>query len=118
MTPEQKQFLHDVMTDAYESGIGYWAAARNRKRDSDLNYLEYEVAEAGDYDEVNRTWHRITPEVIDAAIQKILSGKVQIRRDIAAQFVGYPGNIDNCDYDAEGADCAVQIAAFGEIVFG
>jgi hypothetical protein len=120
-TPEQRQFLYDVMTTAAEGGSNYWATWQNVKRDAELNYLEYEVADSG---EGHLEWHHITPETIHEAILKMVNGATGkdgnplVGRHIAAQFAGYPNALDSTDHDAEGADCAVQIAAFGEVVFG
>jgi hypothetical protein len=112
---ERQQFLHDVMCTAFEGGCNYWAEGRNVERDAELNYLSYELRGAGSVDEA---WHKVTPQLIDLAIQRVLDGSIKVRRDIAAQFVGYPNNIDMTEHDAEGADVAVQVVCFGEIVYG
>lgn len=115
---EKQQFLYDVMTTAVEGGCAYWAVGRNVKRDADLNVLEFEVADMEDPDG-EYGWQKITPEKIEKALFKILTGEVKIGSHIARMFCGFPHRCnDMCDFDADGADCAVQVAAFGELIFG
>jgi len=115
-----RQFLLDVMTTAIEGGIGYWAEVKEVTRDAELNVLSFSVRDDGDGDPNNREkdeWTHITPFQISEAIAKMLTGNTKVATRIVGQFVGFPHCIDNCDYDAEGADCAVQIAVFGQVVF-
>lgn len=111
-----REFLYDVMTTAAEGGIGYWAVTIPQ-RDAELNVTELLVADAEDEPD-ERVWRTITPEKLHAAILKIQRAEVQILKDIVGQFHGYPHDIDITDHDADGADVAVQIAAFGKVVYG
>ncbi len=113
-TPRE-QFLYDVLTTAIEGGIGYWARVRKLERDAELNVLRFEARDAEDG---SAPYQSITPEKIDAAIARVQRGSVKVGQSYAAQFVGYPENLNACDVDAIGADIVVQVAAFGEIVFG
>jgi len=127
---EQQQFLMDVLCTAFEGGSTYWAEAKNVKRDDELNYLAFDVRprEPGDREghESYRPstnialtkWQHITPEKIDKAIRGLLNGRHKAASYVVRQFAGYPGNLDATDHDADGADVVVQLAAFGEIVFG
>jgi hypothetical protein len=115
MTDEQKQFLQDVLCTAAEGGCDYWAIFRNVRRNGNLDYLSFDIRDAEDPE---AAWHSITLTKLDKAIRRLLLGEAKAGRHIVQQFAGYPGNIDATDHDADGADVVVQIAAFGEIVFG
>lgn len=117
--PEQLQFLRDVMCTAFEGGCAYWAEARRVRRDGELNYLSFDIRAVEEHDEDRlRVWQSITPAKLDVAIRKLISGEHKAAKYIVDQFAGYPGNLDATDHDADGADVVVQLAAFGEIVFG
>ncbi len=104
----------DVMLTALEGGIGYWADVRNVIRDAADYPLSYDVRP---YDGVACTsWITINPSKIDVAVRRIMEGGL-VNRAIMEQFVGWPDE-NVIDYDVIGADCAVQVAAFGEIIYG
>lgn len=111
------EFLRDVMTIAIEGGIDYWAVIRKLERDAELNVISFDVK---DYAEPNTdsNWKHINVDKVAEAIEKVLHKKVEIadylRRDI---ITGY-SQADASEIDVESADCVVQIAAYGEIVFG
>lgn len=104
-----------VMTDAIEtSAIVYWAEAKNIKRDAEGYVESFQVRDNGDEGErVCKTWKTVNAAAIERAALKILTGEFEIRRDIAAQFVG-----KEWETDSEGVDCIIQAICFNELTYG
>ena len=127
-----KRFCSDTLTTAIEGGINYWALGRKFLRvDEDaeemaLCYLGCEIkpdpAEGAAFDQGDKRngWQAITLDSIAAAVALILSdaGKGLLRKDIREDILIDWNDADACRSDAETADVIVQIALFGEIVFG
>ena len=114
---KETQSALNVMTDAVEgAGIAYWAEAKNVRRNKNNDVTSFYVRandnEPLPADPKLREWHRVDASKVVAAATAVRNGLVDIRRDIAAQFV------PPYDYDGEGVDCLIQVIAFGEIVFG
>lgn len=98
----EEDFFDIVDTAGY--GIGYWAIS-GVVDDDELNYtIKY-------FDGDERKKVTITPSMIELAIEKILNGTVQCSDAIKSY-------IRSDDIDADCADVIVQVAAFGEIVYG
>lgn len=120
----------DILTTAFEGGIGYWAMADEIERDSNLTVLSLKLY---DTEHVNRdlTFNgepNFPPTVV--TVQAIKETWTKIADAVSA------GNPPFCsDYleqmhentlepgdagcvDAGVADCIVQIAALGEVVYG
>lgn len=101
------QFLLDLMCTAVEGGINYWAGVVDTVRDDDLNYLSVSIVDLenmGDYggDVPSRI---VTPDLMLAGLQAFLNE--------------YPDRVSILeDHDAEDADCVMQMAVFGELVYG
>jgi hypothetical protein len=113
------QWLQSILTDAIEGGISYWADVRKIEEvqvgDDEKLYIACEVKDASDPQD---KWHPVGLQSLYDAIQKIASGKVQVSPDV--QRAVKDGLRDPANYwgDADTADAAVQVAAYGEIVFG
>jgi hypothetical protein len=105
------------LTDAIEnSDIGYWAEFKNIKRDNEKLIISFDIRDNDDEGErVSEKWHKITFNKILKATEKIKNGEVEIRKDIAQQFIGKP---EDWDYDIEGIDCVIQIVVFNELIYG
>lgn len=104
--------LKDILTTAVEGGIGYWAALDNHLRDPDGSWVCITVVPSEEDDEFERK----TIDYLDLkkVTRDVANGQYNLREDIVqAVKSGDPGNID-----AEAADCLVQIACFGEVVYG
>jgi hypothetical protein len=100
------RLLWDLMTTAVEGGIDYWGSVQDTTRDADLNVLKFTVVDREDEeDEEGKAY------TVDAV--KMLHG-------LQALLLQYPwrSRIVNEDYDAEDADCVVQMALFGEVMYG
>lgn len=129
-----QQYCADIFSSALEGGINYWAVGRKFKRvpqsDPDWagSYLSGELrgnpdeGDAFPKGDPHNKWLPINLETIEAAIVKILaaqaSGKGLVRADIAHDILIDWNDPDACRFDAETADSIIQIALFGEIVFG
>lgn len=107
-----------LLTDAIEGpGIAYWAEADNIRRAPTRPHwvTGFKVRDGGyENDPVKSEWLELTEAVLLKARDDLLSGKVKVRKDLAAQFVGPP---DDWDYDADGVDVLIQAAYFGELVY-
>ncbi len=94
--------------------IDYWAV----KGHHDTQALTYKVTLDEDAaDHLGKRQVTITYAEIDQAIRKLAQGGI-VRPDLtqAAQvYITEPGD---ADLDAAFADCAVQVAIFGDVVFG
>lgn len=97
------QFLLDLMTTAVEGGINYWGAVIDLNRDSDLNVLNFEVT---DFEGEEAYTYSVDSIAMLNALQALIKA--------------YPWRVKmlDGDYDAEDADCVVQFACFGELVYG
>lgn len=111
------EFLHDIMTTALESGIGYWAAAQDVRRTADLSVTSFMLRE----EDPDAPSGYADPLLVDAGaittgIQRLVSGQIgvgQIEELMRAVRESDAGNID-----AELADCIVQAAMLNEIRYG
>lgn len=114
------EFLSDVLITAVESGydsLFYWDGVRmmtvDRNDDLSINEIDFFACD-GDGE---RQRFNLTHEDVGNAIQAILDGSVKL---------GYPLEYiqravrehDAGDIDATAADCIIQAACFGEVVYG
>lgn len=107
MLPDDE--LMAIMTDALENAIGYWAEVREIQSDKHGYPVAFQVRDCCDHRD---KWHGITLAKFKEAIEKIQNEEVEVSADIKSQFMGTEWNVD-----ADGEDAAIQIAAYGEIVF-
>lgn len=112
---EEQQFLYDVMTIAVEGGINDWAAIRNVKRDEELNVLQFDCRDSEDK---TAHWEGIDADRVKTAILHIIAWNVEIRNTTRQLIVESWNEKDAGILDADDCDCIIQVAAFGEIVFG
>jgi hypothetical protein len=121
---KQLQLMKDTLTTAIEGGINYWAKGRNFEREEDLTYVSCELRPSYDegkpFEDGDRRndWQKIGPAQIEAAMLRIINEKgicaAYIREAILMDYI----DPDSCRGDAETADVIIQVALFGEIVFG
>lgn len=123
----EDQFLMDVLITAVESGgyaLHYWldnaSLVVHRTDDLDVTRIDFRCR---DYDGKN-TNYSIGTEQVSKAIERLLSNDadkhllITLNDEIRGSI--YEGALTNdagC-IDAIGADVIVQVAAFGEVVFG
>jgi hypothetical protein len=122
MTVEvDEQILLDTLTTAVESGghaLWYWEGFNmvNVDRDGDLNVdqITFDV----DHPEDGKRY-TVNMEDVREAIETILSDQRSMNIDgsiVTSIRESVLGN--DFDMDALGADVVVQVAAFGEVIFG
>ena len=120
------EMINDIFITAIEQGIGYWAVASQTEYTGEGSSLTYVSAMLADREEaftwgsrsrLEFTWHRLDKDVIVKGIERIMSGEVGIRSDLHAQ-ISESIRADDCDIDADAADCIVQAGIFGELVYG
>lgn len=109
------QFFMDILTTAVEGGINGWAVIRNLKRDEDLNVLSFECRDAEDPSE---PWAEVNLDKIPPALNKIKLGDVKVAKDYRHTIMLAYADLDASNIDAMMADIIVQVAAFGECIFG
>lgn len=101
------EFIDDVITTACEGGINYWANSLSRT----LNHIR--IVESEDA----RT-HNLTVRTLVNAMHVIINGMVRINSATRAEITEGVFNNDAGMIDAQGADAIVQVAVFGELVYG
>jgi predicted mannosyl-3-phosphoglycerate phosphatase (HAD superfamily) len=124
------EFLSNVLHTAAEGGIGYLARARKAQVEKaasgdwiDDILLAYEVKPRTDEGQAfadgdsRNDWQHIDHAKIAQAIERILTE--QLTNDTIREYISTAVlEDDSGNIDGEAADCIVQIAALGEIVFG
>lgn len=125
------ELLSDILTTAVEGGIGYWSAVTDCERvkggERDLCWLSVTLVPYGEDEwgvfEGEKDTAPITVTLADVArgIECVLiDPKCRTNGAIRAAIMadlGVPIE-DTGNIDAEAADCIIQAACFGEIVFG
>ena len=107
--------LVEILTMAVEGGIGYWSVVHDSERAEDLWWMAVQLGPieelAGDFE---LTWLRL--DNLQAAIDIIVSKRdtVNIRKQIVDDICS--GDIDR--FDSDTADVIVQVAMFGELMYG
>lgn len=92
------------------------------------DYVSFEVRSFEDRtDKRLGKWHLIDEAEVERGLRLILNGQrarteehspVSVRRDILGALALANVSPEEADIDAEAADCIIQAAAFGEIVYG
>lgn len=117
-SPERVEFLNDVITTAVEGGINCWAAVSDYKW-SGVPETTVTVHEL-DYDtsDFMESGVPVTVETIASAIGKIVRGESQISEDRVKMIKDASAENDAGDIDSDLADCIVQVAVLGDVVYG
>jgi hypothetical protein len=97
------QFLMDLLCTAVEGGIYYWAAVTDTVRIDGYEYVEATLVDMEEGEDSEPM--TITLDLLFLGVQNLIDQ--------------YPWRISMLDdHDAEDADVAVQMALFGEVVYG
>jgi len=126
----RQEFLSDVITTAFEGGIGYWAQAGEYKWWSptlDGGTAEHLYGQPNAYgviwDGDSELWYTIDVDKVASAIKRIVDRDVPDSEVHLAE--GYRDLVriadaenDAGEIDADAADWIVQVACFGEVVYG
>ena len=108
--------IDDIMCSALEGGTTYWCYKAKVVGDYLGEYASEQISRGGAlklYDSENGDIHDLT-------LEKLLNGiKLAINGNYYADYEWcYGDKLDTCQVDAEVADCIVQLALFGEVVYG
>lgn len=102
----------DTLTTAVESGIEYWVERfMNIKRDKEKNIVEVTIEYFDEDDEIKKSV--LTSGTIRHGIRKMFQRGFDVRLDLKQQLL----EEEPCA-DADCADCIIQAALFGELVYG
>ena len=131
LADHKAMYCSDLLSAAIEGGIGYWAKGRRFQIGQKGTHLEgcYTQAELKPHNDEGpafedgdkrNDWQVIDLAKIEAAVELILApGAKLARQDIVDAIRADWADPAECyRFDAETGDVVVQIALFGEIVFG
>lgn len=108
-----QQDIDDIMCAALEGGICYWCGAAEVVGDYLGEYASEQISRGGAlllHDaESAATW--------ELNREKFLNG-VKLYFEKGCHVQVEDNRIDTCDVDAADADCIIQFALFGEVVYG
>lgn len=115
MKTPREQFLEDVLVTAVEGGIGYWAeVAEYRYRDCHAVIAEREDATG----EGPRRF-TLSAAKLEEGLARVASPEFKINARQRGEILSDSAtNGEACLIDADSADCIVQAAVFGELVYG
>jgi len=123
--PTREEFLADILCTIIEGSpdIAYWATGRNtiRTQGDDWKYSSIELKPtepAFRGKDPRNGWQLVNASVVENGIAAIKDGRVKVSSDILGWIVGGSNENDAGNIDAICADCIVQAALFGDIVFG
>lgn len=110
------QDIDDIMASALEGGITYWCY----KAKVVGEYLGEYASEQISHNGVLLLYDNEDCSIYELTLEKFLNG---ITKAITENyFVSYEWfndkEIDTCQVDAEVADCIVQLALFGDVIYG
>jgi hypothetical protein len=111
--------IDDILASAFEGGINYWAGKAEPEGDfpAGAEFASEAVSRGGTV-----ILHHDDPKTGDdgdfTARSKLVAANVRDGIRKAAKQMGQSTEAFLEDYDASGADIAVQFAIFGEVVYG
>lgn len=120
-SPERTQFLADIITTAVEGGISYWAEVSHYTWDFNNPGVAFVRVYCTEDDELT------PPEGVPVDIEKIAKAisrilDPEIPTDLSATNVKMirDASVENDagDIDADLADCIMQVAVLGDVIFG
>lgn len=113
MNQEQIEQVADLIDEAGYF-INYWAVKGHHDTQAQTYAITLDEDAAEEFGKAKAV---ITYAQIDQAIRTLAKGGI-IRSDLTEQAQAYVSEPGDADLDAEFADCAVQVAIFGEVIFG
>lgn len=113
---DPKQYLSDIIITAVEGGIGYWAQIKHYgwKNGPASVY----VRETDDDGTPSGEWKKVTIDLIEKALKKIINLEVDTNEYIVKICAGAFALKDAIEFDAPMADVVVQVALLNEIKYG
>ena len=115
--PEHEQLFKDTLTNWCETGMGLWAAARERpERDKDGYVLSVKIEDAEDEGEQH---HTVTLDTVKLGFARVRSGEVKaLHSSYVANIAGAYAANDGGMIDANDSDIIVQAGLFNEVIYG
>ena len=101
--------MNDILTTAVEGGINYWAEVRNYSWEN-VPIVTVEVREEDQESAEKPGWHAVSAMDILRIVSQI--------RNHSSQAKGWNIREIVDQHDADIADIAVQLAIFGEVIYG
>lgn len=109
------QDINDIMVCALEGGINYWCRQAKVVGKYLGEYASDQISCGGTL----KLYDAESSDVWELTLDKFLNGmKLAIEQGIGLSVNPADGSIDTCEIDADAADAIVQLALFGEVVFG
>ena len=107
-----QQDIDDIMATALEGGITYWCDKCVVEGEYLGEYASDQISRGGTLrlHEIDGDWHVLTPDNFVKALKRY----VEKNSDLAI----YENELDTGNIDADAADCIIQYALFGDIVYG
>lgn len=112
MNAELVELFENIIEDAGYS-IGYWASKAHHDTEAKTYAITIDEEYADEFE--NKT---LTYEDLLDAVKKLASGSVKVNSQTKAVCQAIASDPSDVDYDGDDADVIVQVAMFGEIVFG
>ena len=111
--------LFDILTIAYEGGIDYWAETLSPRRDELLRVTFLSITGDGEeqFDPPHDLYAGDIARGVQLYIDKYSEGSYRPGEELYHEIRDWD-NRGGCFVDAGVADCIVQLACFGEIVYG
>lgn len=108
--------IDDIMSTAFEGGINDWCRRAKVVGDYLGEYASEQISRGG----VIKLYDAESPDVWELTLDKFLNGfKLWFEQGYDEYgAVGSDGTVDTGEIDAECADCIIQFALFGEVIFG
>ena len=113
MTDERKRFLIDIFDAGVEFGIYYWANVRDYSPTNSHAYVKGSSEDAPPHG-----WVGINLYTIEKGLEAIRSGQVKMNKRLLGDTLAADVQNDANEVDAEIADCIIQAAILGEIMYG
>ena len=116
--------IDDIMVSALEGGINYWCRKAEVKGDYLGEYASDQISRGGElvlYDTEENKSYTLSKEMFIEGLKKYIAAGNTDCIDRETNGIGvYTGklNIDPCNIDAGAADCIIQYALFGDVVYG
>jgi hypothetical protein len=107
-----RQSLENLLGDGFDYGISYWCkSVRNVGRGSSALNAESHIVRGGTVNVYELDGESDAPRKLDA--RRVIQGALAYARLTGRYCLG-----DDGDYDVNDADAIIQLAAFGEIIYG
>lgn len=118
LTPRQRAYS-DIIVNAVEGcGIQYWASVRDYRTRSESGEEIAASVRVRDIEDPSEKRTTVTIREIASAFTKLANGEAQPHQQQKWRQAHRDVVVGNWDYDTSDADTLIQIAVYGEVVFG